>query len=451
MDGADGQDGEDGQDGKSAFEYAQDGGYTGTEADFAKKIATEANGIDPNLNLLVLGDSLFHKTAAREWIKGFGCKVANYSLSGASIAQIPGRKQFKDGSYNSLLDQIERFQRGEKQPDGAQPDFTHKNGPDMILIDGGANDYIVSSRLAVMNTAYTYMFNDDDNLPAAMNLECTSHGLFYLFRKLCLDYPKAQKFFMIMHRVLQVKDGDYYTTGQRTLWANTPSSLVARNFNFKEEEIKVEYWERLTVDGVELKTIDELKTAVKDKKTIEARYYEATGSGGRSYLKYVNRAIEPETLFVDGNTSNEVDTNKVKEGYTYDQLYDTIVKECKKYGIKIIDLYNESPLNACKHSEVVLVPKEGEWQYYNEYTKVWVPVDVAYENENGNDEELHSSLRKITATYYDAKDNKTYTGYLIRLPNLELTDRQHIHPTAEGYKIGYDPYVKAALRLGTKK
>lgn len=43
-DGADGQDGSDGQDGtdgKSAYEYAQDGGYTGTEQEFAEKLAEE--------------------------------------------------------------------------------------------------------------------------------------------------------------------------------------------------------------------------------------------------------------------------------------------------------------------------------------------------------------------------------------------------------------------------
>ncbi len=34
-------DGETGKDGKSAYEYAQDGGYTGTEADFAEKLAQE--------------------------------------------------------------------------------------------------------------------------------------------------------------------------------------------------------------------------------------------------------------------------------------------------------------------------------------------------------------------------------------------------------------------------
>lgn len=36
-----GQDGQDGADGKSAYKYAQDGGYTGTEEEFAQKLATE--------------------------------------------------------------------------------------------------------------------------------------------------------------------------------------------------------------------------------------------------------------------------------------------------------------------------------------------------------------------------------------------------------------------------
>lgn len=41
-DGAAGADGKDGADGKSAYAYAQDGGYTGTEEEFAEKLAAEA-------------------------------------------------------------------------------------------------------------------------------------------------------------------------------------------------------------------------------------------------------------------------------------------------------------------------------------------------------------------------------------------------------------------------
>lgn len=44
-DGAPGADGQAGADGKSAYEYAQEGGYTGTEAEFAEKMADSSSGI----------------------------------------------------------------------------------------------------------------------------------------------------------------------------------------------------------------------------------------------------------------------------------------------------------------------------------------------------------------------------------------------------------------------
>ena len=63
MNGEDGQDGEqgapgqpgaDGDDGKSAYQYAVDGGYTGTEAEFAAKMAQE---IPPDMTILKYGIS----------------------------------------------------------------------------------------------------------------------------------------------------------------------------------------------------------------------------------------------------------------------------------------------------------------------------------------------------------------------------------------------------------
>ena len=51
---AQGKDGESGTDGKTAYQYAQDGGYTGTEEEFAKKLATD----------LQLDDSLKDNTKA---------------------------------------------------------------------------------------------------------------------------------------------------------------------------------------------------------------------------------------------------------------------------------------------------------------------------------------------------------------------------------------------------
>lgn len=50
--GADGRPGKDGADGKSAYQYAQEGGYTGTEAEFAAKLAQEMPTALPNPNAL---------------------------------------------------------------------------------------------------------------------------------------------------------------------------------------------------------------------------------------------------------------------------------------------------------------------------------------------------------------------------------------------------------------
>lgn len=47
-----GADGQPGADGKSAYQYAQDGGYTGTEEEFAAKLAEEMPGALPNPNAL---------------------------------------------------------------------------------------------------------------------------------------------------------------------------------------------------------------------------------------------------------------------------------------------------------------------------------------------------------------------------------------------------------------
>lgn len=51
-DGAPGSDGAQGADGKSAYQYAQEGGYTGTEEEFAEKLAAEFPDKLPNPNAL---------------------------------------------------------------------------------------------------------------------------------------------------------------------------------------------------------------------------------------------------------------------------------------------------------------------------------------------------------------------------------------------------------------
>ena len=59
--GSTGAAGQNGADGKSAYQYAQDSGYTGTEAEFAEKLAQEADIPtalpNPNALTIVVGNT----------------------------------------------------------------------------------------------------------------------------------------------------------------------------------------------------------------------------------------------------------------------------------------------------------------------------------------------------------------------------------------------------------
>lgn len=71
----DGVDGKDGKDGKTAYQYAQDGGYTGTEAQFSQKLAKEY----PSKTSELKNDSGFITKAASD--------LANYYLKSETYSQ----------------------------------------------------------------------------------------------------------------------------------------------------------------------------------------------------------------------------------------------------------------------------------------------------------------------------------------------------------------------------
>lgn len=55
-DGADGKDGSNGKDGKSAYAYAQEGGYDGTESQFSADLATIPDKVDKSYIVSVFGE-----------------------------------------------------------------------------------------------------------------------------------------------------------------------------------------------------------------------------------------------------------------------------------------------------------------------------------------------------------------------------------------------------------
>lgn len=93
-DGRDGSDGQPGADGKSAYQYAQDGGYTGTEAEFAAKLAEEIPDKLPNPNALTFTGAVTGSYDGSAPVNveipsggGIGSDIS-LGLTGATVGQI---------------------------------------------------------------------------------------------------------------------------------------------------------------------------------------------------------------------------------------------------------------------------------------------------------------------------------------------------------------------------
>lgn len=87
--GATGATGEKGADGKSAYQYAQEGGYTGTEAEFAAKLAEELPDKLPNPNALTFT----------------GAVTGSYDGSAALSVEIPSGGGSSD-AWETIIDTV---------------------------------------------------------------------------------------------------------------------------------------------------------------------------------------------------------------------------------------------------------------------------------------------------------------------------------------------------------
>lgn len=92
-------------------------------------------------------------------------------------------------------------------------------------------------------------------------------------------------------------------------------------------------------------------------------------------------------------------TKNYSGGYTQTEMNEAITQVCKIYGVRVIDVFNESMINTA-------------FSYY------------------------------ISPTPYSSDASVT---------NLYYVDNDGVHPLALGYKEGYIPLVKEALRIGTHK
>jgi hypothetical protein len=295
--------------------------------------------------------------------------------------------------------------------------------PDAILIDGGGNDYI---HAAVMGTLGNYpgQYN-----PRTVDETTVMGGLEMILYVLNNYYPKAQKFFLIMHRVFAV-DNFTLKFGLQKYW---PADCCYVRVEYTRESDGAKLWGILfNQDGMPLTSTTEIKNAT----NLYVQTYETDGT--HKFPRY-----DKASLYSNGDISTgKLDSTKFQGHYSYSELRENIVKACQLYGFKIIDIYNDSCINALPLTEVKLEPKKnskGEtwWAYLNPFTNNYEGAGIEYENKNGNNEELFSAIRT--------------NGYKIKVANLEIFDYKGVHPTELGYEIGYAPYVKQALSLATKK
>lgn len=432
-----------------AIVCAQKGGYTGTEDELAIKLAHETNGINPNLNLLVLGDSIFGTGTGKKFIRHLGCKTQNYAVGGASITEI-SEKIRPDGSYNSLIDQFGRFKARQKplyfsDDDkawlGVPDNFWQDNfdEPDAVLICGGGNDYLSSSFIGNMgssNHLYPHIYDDNRG---DLDKTLVAGALHYLLRDISMTYPKAQRFFLIMHRVYQC-NADTLTDGNRKLWSIRNNQVRVQNGEkyellFGEYKAKDENGNEYTyTEPIQGISMNNIVTKIKAATSLKVRNFKPnTNANNDEYIDFELVDFDANSLYSSGtHPTGTINQSKILSSYTYDTLREAIVKICNMYGFKIIDIYNDSPLNVIPPQEQELIVKLD-----NKEREMW-----HYWDYNGGEGRYRS---------IGLSASKTLSSNPILLANTEYFDWIGIHPTTLGYEIGYEPFIKQALSLGTKK
>lgn len=128
--GEQGAEGERGADGKSAYQYAQDGGYTGTAADFAKKLAAEFPAMLPNPHSLTL-------TGAVSAIYDGSCQVT---------AEIPSGGKASDFALVGVVD----FSQANMAVVNSEAGFELSDASEILLISNSlVNGSSVNSAVLV--------------------------------------------------------------------------------------------------------------------------------------------------------------------------------------------------------------------------------------------------------------------------------------------------------------
>lgn len=212
-------DGAPGADGKSAYQYAQDGGYTGTEAEFAEKLALEIPVVDDTLtqsgkaaDAAVVGERLSTLSEEIENIHG-----AVITATGDSIVSATTGESTIGGYVKLIADQYDMIYENVAVGGGTiASGITNQNGnatfsicdsissmrsdADIIILSGGVNDQ------AMINNDLEVLGELTADFASHLNKTTLCGGLEYLLRQAVYKWSNKTVLFVIPHRMTKALD-----------------------------------------------------------------------------------------------------------------------------------------------------------------------------------------------------------------------------------------------------
>lgn len=157
----------------------------------------KADFCDPVMRLKVLaaGDSICRggRNGSRGFVGDIGCAYVNIGIGGATLSTAVDSSSSTDTAHvmgaSNIPDTLVKY--------AARTAESWYIEPDVIIAEGGINDYAKNAPLGTVPTAPAR--NDTD--AAALDLTTVTGGVGYLCYQMVKLFPNAHRFFLLMNRV----------------------------------------------------------------------------------------------------------------------------------------------------------------------------------------------------------------------------------------------------------
>ena len=233
----------------------------------------------PAVRVLALGDSICN--GVRNNHKGFigdvGVPYDNIGVSGATLST-------KVDNVKNIPQQL--------------IDYTPTNQPDVIISNGGVNDYYFAAPLGTVPEVPV----TNDTAANALDRSTVIGGLQYLLYKMISLYPKAQRFFLLTHKTTARASNTSSTIVDWTVTANAQGYTQRELFAAIKTTCDVYGVKVIDVFGESMinTTFDQYKSATPYSEDSSVTYTEFVDSDGihplaygyqRGYVPFVKQAL----------------------------------------------------------------------------------------------------------------------------------------------------------------